>query len=663
MTDPTEAATIDGKCDETLALLPLAKSIEPIQAIADLIGIDVTAEAGNLRAMKRKVINHMNSDEFDNNTDRSNLANGAWGMIRDHLGFQADDTPHKVHQPPPLESGNIKRDTGNDTDSDSENENANEKFYDARSNRVSGHTRGMAAGPGATGGIRVERLKDFKLNGSIGTPGEKGKLTYGSLVHQVNSGMERGFPEPEICAAVIRAITPGNTVRIYLEGKRNLTLDELLETIESYFCEKNVTSVYNKMTRAVQGTGPKDTPMTFVIEMFSLRDQVLELSRQDKGHRYSRKLVQAEMQKSIYNGIRDNELRRDLKHLLMRTKDVQDRELLKEISQAVIGQEEREAKMLEGDSSRRHGSKGSGSSSASVSLVGAHGNQNSPDNHNMYNNPPNNNDNQQQQQNHASNNNYSNNHYNSNNNNFHNDKNTNQNRGTNNNTNQNTNSKNNTNTSSSPAPNQNMDPFLAQMSMVIGSQLRTVVDPLQAQVSELMGFKKAYERATNGDDSAEGRDGQKANMSPAAAPYVAPPMVSVQPPDPASINSLNNRGTDRNSTGGGTAGSASQPQIGDVTDFQKFLNEAFRNYRDGGNDGGRGGGQTGGPQSGNWRSGNYGGQQGGQGGPGGQKPKPHCRRCLATNAQWCFHCYKCYSDNHKLGDCPHLNDPNFVPKN
>ena len=68
----------------------------------------------------------------------------------------------------------------------------------------------------------------------------------------------------------------------------------MLETIESYFCEKNVTWVYNKMTRAVQGTGSKDTPMTFVIEMFSLRDQVLELSRQDNSHKYGRKLVQAE---------------------------------------------------------------------------------------------------------------------------------------------------------------------------------------------------------------------------------------------------------------------------------------------------------------------------------------------------------------------------------
>ena len=64
----------------------------------------------------------------------------------------------------------------------------------------------------------LQRLKDFKINGSIGGPGERDKLSYINLAYQIQNGRTTGFSEAEICAGVIKAITLGNFLRSYLES-------------------------------------------------------------------------------------------------------------------------------------------------------------------------------------------------------------------------------------------------------------------------------------------------------------------------------------------------------------------------------------------------------------------------------------------------------------
>ena len=68
--DANAAAQVDQLCDETLALIPLAKEAAPLLEIATLLGLDADAEAGNMRALKRKLLNHMNTDAFDAMADR-----------------------------------------------------------------------------------------------------------------------------------------------------------------------------------------------------------------------------------------------------------------------------------------------------------------------------------------------------------------------------------------------------------------------------------------------------------------------------------------------------------------------------------------------------------------------------------------------------------------
>ena len=82
--------------------------------------------------------------------------------------------------------------------------------------------------------------------------------------------------------------------------------------------------------------------------MFSMRDKVLELVRQDKSTTklYRRELVQQEMQRGIYAGLRDGDIRQDLK-MLLRQPNVDDDDLLDELRLAEASRRDHELRFEE----------------------------------------------------------------------------------------------------------------------------------------------------------------------------------------------------------------------------------------------------------------------------------------------------------------------------
>ena len=72
--------------------------------------------------------------------------------------------------------------------------------------------------------IDVYKLRDFKINGTIGGLGEKDKLSYLSLSFQIENAKKLGYSDEKICAAIIRAIAPSNHLRTYFESKFDLKL-------------------------------------------------------------------------------------------------------------------------------------------------------------------------------------------------------------------------------------------------------------------------------------------------------------------------------------------------------------------------------------------------------------------------------------------------------
>lgn len=132
--------------------------------------------------------------------------------------------------------------------------------------------------------------KNFKISGQIGEPGQKEKLTFSSLAHQIENGLSRGCPECEICDAVIHAISPGLQLRSYLEGKSNLTLPTLRRILRSHFQEKNATELYKQLTSECQGN--KETPQSFVMHVLDLRQKILFASQEvESGLKYDPALV------------------------------------------------------------------------------------------------------------------------------------------------------------------------------------------------------------------------------------------------------------------------------------------------------------------------------------------------------------------------------------
>ena len=76
--------------------------------------------------------------------------------------------------------------------------------------------------------VSISKFKrDFKISGQIGDVSQKDRLSFSSLVHQIESGLKNDFTEDEIKEAVIKAINPALSLRRYLEGKADLTLAKL----------------------------------------------------------------------------------------------------------------------------------------------------------------------------------------------------------------------------------------------------------------------------------------------------------------------------------------------------------------------------------------------------------------------------------------------------
>ena len=60
--------------------------------------------------------------------------------------------------------------------------------------------------------------RECKIAGQIGPPDARDKLTYVSLMRQIQECEEKGYQESEIVSAIIRAMVPGLQLRSYLES-------------------------------------------------------------------------------------------------------------------------------------------------------------------------------------------------------------------------------------------------------------------------------------------------------------------------------------------------------------------------------------------------------------------------------------------------------------
>ena len=81
---------------------------------------------------------------------------------------------------------------------------------------------GVEAGPkGVTTSfsqLKTIFKRECKFDGTIGAPNSKDALSYISSTRQIDSAKQKGYEDPEIFDALIKAISPGLQLRTYLEA-------------------------------------------------------------------------------------------------------------------------------------------------------------------------------------------------------------------------------------------------------------------------------------------------------------------------------------------------------------------------------------------------------------------------------------------------------------
>ena len=201
-----------------------------------------------------------------------------------------------------------------------------------------------AAGAGGGGspprGGRIHHLRDFKISGQIGEPGQADKLTFSNLLHQILTARTKLYSDEEIIAAVVKACTPGLSLRTYLEGRPGMTMPTLMTILRTHFKEKDATAVFNEMSNASQG--PKDTEHSFCMRMMGLRDKVMLLTREED-NLYDARLVQTQFQHALYTGFRSENARHALS-LILKTPNVTDSDLLVAINEYMMNVAEHKSK-------------------------------------------------------------------------------------------------------------------------------------------------------------------------------------------------------------------------------------------------------------------------------------------------------------------------------
>ena len=188
----------------------------------------------------------------------------------------------------------------------------------------------------------VFKLKELKISGIIGGSGEKDKLSYTSLSYQIANAEKSGYSGECICAAVVKAISPGNNLRTYLESKPDLTLVTLLDILRSHFKEKDSASVFTELGNAVQIS--TENSLEFVIRLMCLRQKVFDLAREE-GCPYEQTLLNKRMFHAMFTGLSNANIRVDLRERCQHNVNISDTDLLKFVSEVVANEVERTDKL------------------------------------------------------------------------------------------------------------------------------------------------------------------------------------------------------------------------------------------------------------------------------------------------------------------------------
>ena len=184
--------------------------------------------------------------------------------------------------------------------------------------------------------------REFKICGQVGESGQKEKLSYPSLVRQMEMGIEKGHTENEIVEAVIRAVSPGLPLRDMLEIKRGLTLSTLLTILKGHYKVDSSTELYHQLLNISQEA--KESALNFVFRAIELKEKLLwKAANDDTDEQYGRATIQRKFLRSIETGLLSDSVKfQILPHLS--DLSTTDEELIERVNEAAKVESERQEK-------------------------------------------------------------------------------------------------------------------------------------------------------------------------------------------------------------------------------------------------------------------------------------------------------------------------------
>lgn len=181
--------------------------------------------------------------------------------------------------------------------------------------------------------------REFRICGQIGEGGQRDKLSFTNLMHQIESGLRKGHGESEIIEAVIRAISPGLKLRDMLEIKSELTLPQLKTILKGHYKEDDTSDLYQKLINISQEQ--KESAQDFLFRAIELKDRLLFASKgREAEEHYSADLVKRKFLRSVATGLLSDNIKYQIKPYLD-DMDVTDETLIERVNEAANLETER----------------------------------------------------------------------------------------------------------------------------------------------------------------------------------------------------------------------------------------------------------------------------------------------------------------------------------
>ena len=192
--------------------------------------------------------------------------------------------------------------------------------------------------------LSYHKLRQFKINGTIGDPGQKGCLSYSNLCYQISQGESDKYTTREIYGGVIRAIEAGNPFREVLELEvDDFDKEAFMKSIRSHFSQRDPNAIKNELRIATQG--PKETAHRFVCRCIALKKRIVKISN-DEELTVDLVGLSSTFFKAVHTGLRQNNVRNELRQIL-KDQAIGDDDLLVEVAAAAASEEERLRKLGE----------------------------------------------------------------------------------------------------------------------------------------------------------------------------------------------------------------------------------------------------------------------------------------------------------------------------